>query len=170
MTTKKPLMRPLALCLAGAALALGACGDDDEDQTTAVNETEVVVTDAQGNTTTTTTTDLREAESGAPGDEAPTVESCIALWNGSNNLQNQTVLAGKVDPGDDAAINVSPNVATDPPTCVVTVIDGDDATEWVQAAGQDFPFASPSEADAREVEAERKTDNADAENTGKLSP
>ena len=162
-------MRPLALCLAGAALALGACGDDDEDETTAVNQTEVVVTDSQGNTTTTTETDVRSGESGAPGDAAPTVESCIELWNGANNAQNHTLLAGKTDEGDDSAINVSPNTASDPPTCIVTVVKDDQATEWGQAAGQDFPYAQPTERDASELEPERKTDNADADGVGKLT-
>jgi hypothetical protein len=169
MTIDKRLLTPLALCVAGAALALGACGDDDEDETTAVNQTEVVVTDAQGNTTATTTTDVRSAESGAPGDAAPTVESCIELWNGANNAQNQTLLAGKTDEGDDAAINVSPNTASDPPTCVVTVVKDDQATEWGQAAGQDFPYATPADRDAAELEPERKEDNADADGVGKLT-
>lgn len=164
-TDRKPLLL-LVACMLVAALGLAACGGDDE--ATTEETTAVVVTDANGNTTTTTTTDVRTAEAGGPGDAPPTVASCIQLWNGANNVTNQSLLAKDTEPGDDAVINVTPNVATQPPTCFVTLISGDEATQWAEAAGQDFPYAAPTKSAAGEVDAKQRADNADVDQAGKL--
>jgi hypothetical protein len=162
------LIKCLAAGLAGGALGLVACGDDESKTVvTTVGTTAITVIDG---TTQTTTTDVRTDDAGGPADPLPTYESCIALWNGANNITNQNLLASQTEPGDGSVINVFVNKATQPQTCTVTLVKGKEAIEWAEAHGQDFPYAVPNTLKASEIPRVRRRDNADVDKTGKLVP
>ena len=142
----------LLAAVAGFVIALVLFGNDNgknaavvtTNGTTAATATTSTGTIApQGATSATTTTTT--APSTAPTQAPPTVDSCIALWNQSNNRGAQTDMVN-LAARQPIRVHVG-STSVVPPKCLITVIANDgSAYVFPEAGGTTYPYApAPSQ-------------------------
>jgi hypothetical protein len=165
----------IAAAAIGFVIALVAFrGDDnasivnatvDSTTTTTSATTSATTTTAPSGTTTTTTT-----ATAAPTQNAPTVASCIGLWNQDNNRGARAFLAN-VAASQAIRVNVGESAQV-PPKCLVTVIGNNgDVYTFAGAAGATYPYApTPGRGVLADLPAKQRAQNALEQQGGGLNP
>jgi hypothetical protein len=173
----------LAVMLAavvGFIVALVAFGNDNGNNAAVVTSETTAGTGATAPATTTTTatgtssgttaTGTTTTTGGAtPTTPAPTVASCIQLWNEPANRGAQVYL---INLASRQPIRVHVGQTTDvPPKCLITVIaNNGDAYVFPAAAGTTYPYApAPSTTNGSSLPAEQRKVNALAQSDGTLA-
>lgn len=169
------LVAVLAVAVGFLAALLIVGGDNNSDNASATVSTTNATTAATGTATSTTaapgtstTTTTATSQGAAPQDPAASLQSCVDLWNSTNNRGNQTFLVNVMS---QQPIRVHVGVTSDvPPKCLVTVVANDGkAYVFPEGAGTTFPYAAaPGSADSASLPAAQKTSNALEERDGTL--
>jgi hypothetical protein len=174
------LVAVLALAV-GFLVALLLFGNDDNNNSSAVVATTgaTTATTTQGSgasaapaTTTTgsTTSSSTTAQpgAGAPQQPEPTVGSCIALWNQTNNRGNQTFVVNLMAHQPIRVhVGLTANV---PPKCLITIVaNNGDAYVFPEGGGGTYPYAqAPGSSAGSALPAAQKTSNALEQSDGTL--
>lgn len=169
------LVAVLAIAVGFLAAWLIFKNDDSDNSsatvsaTTATTGTATTATTGTATTpTTSTSTTTATATGTAPANPQPTVPSCIALWNQSNNRGNQTFL---VNLASREPIRVHVGATSNvPQECLITVTaNNGDAYVFPEGGGSTYPYAQiPARSDASSLPAAQKTTNALNESDGTL--
>jgi hypothetical protein len=153
-----------------AALLIVRSGDDNNSATVATTNT--TTTQASGTTTgpatSTTSTTTTSGQGTAPQDPAASLDSCVRLWNQSNNRANQTFLVNVMS---QQPVRVHVGTTTDvPPQCLVTIVANDGkAYVFPEGGGSTFPYAAaPGSTSSSSLPAAQKTSNALEQRDGTL--
>jgi hypothetical protein len=175
------LVAVLALAV-GFLVALLIFGGDNNNSSALVDTTSATTatttqdigtsgTPATSGTTTgatTTSTTTAQPGAGAPQQQQPTVDSCIALWNQANNRGNQTFVVNLMSQQPIRVhVGLTANV---PRECLVTIVaNNGDAYVFPEGGGGTYPYAqAPGKSDASSLPAAQKTSDALEQSDGTL--
>ena len=166
--------------IVGFALATLVMGSEDDEEplaetaATTVQETVPTATvptspSTQTTPTTTTPTTPTTTTDAPPGPtDAPTVASCVRIWNQPNNPAPQGFLA---DLQNRQAVRVNVGSTPAPRKCLVTLIANDgNVYRFTEGAGQSFPYSpQPARLQLTALSSEERQTDALAEAGGKLT-
>ena len=138
--------------------------------TTATNPaTSETVTTPPTTTTAATTTTATATTPATPTTPAATTDSCINLWNGTNNRGNQVFLVNVMS---QQAVRVHVGVTSSvPPKCLVTIV-GNNGNAYVfpEGGGTTYPYAqSAGTTPSSSLPAGQKLSNALEQRDGTLA-